>query len=64
MTTMPSTTSWLASGYSLRLQEHLPNHLTEILRKQHPSVELRSVELLGTRNLDVGERHRPTIVNT
>lgn len=37
----------------------LPNHLTEILRKQHPSVELRSVELLGKPNLGVGGMPSP-----
>ena len=32
----------------------LPEHLTELLRRQHPNVELRSLELLGKPNCDVG----------
>ena len=39
----------------------LPNHLAEVLRKQHPNVELRSVELLGTPKCDVGGM--PTLSN-
>lgn len=37
----------------------LPNHLTEILRKQHPSMVLRSVQLLRKPNLDFGGMPSP-----
>jgi hypothetical protein len=47
----------------------LPEHLTELLKEQNSSVEIRSLELLGTPNCDTGGMPSPdnedhVIVNT
>ena len=40
-------------------KSYLAEHLTEVLRKQHPSVELRSLELVGMPNCSVGGMPSP-----
>ena len=49
------------SGFRLfsDYKSFLLDHLTEILRKQHPTVELRSVELLGQPNCELGGMPSP-----
>lgn len=51
----------ILSGFRLfaDYKSFLPTHLTDILRKQHPHVELRSLELLDTPRCDIGGMPSP-----
>ena len=49
----------IATAALNKYKSFLPSRLNDVFRKQHPSVELRSIELLGTPNCDLGGMRSP-----